>query len=199
MSSTTYVSAKKTGLANALNVSVSDVEITGFVIVTHPDRLPAAVRQLSRDSHVTVTTRFTVEIVGSKSAASLTAAIATMPDVIEAETNEAMAASDWSAETVITVAPTLTASSVGPAGSTAGVTTAPTPVPVVIGASMGAVAATGDPHLQNIFGERFDLMQAGRHLLVRSRGARAARSPCSAWRRRRRGSASCARTCISRS
>jgi len=173
MSSTTYVSAKKTGLANALNVSVSDVEITGFVITTHPDRRPAAVRQLSRDSHVTVTTSFTVEIVGSKSAASLTAAIVANADAIEAETNEAMAASDWSTEPVINVAPTLTAPSVGAAGSTAGVTTAPTPVPVVIGASMGAVAATGDPHLQNIFGERFDLMQAGRHLLVQiPRGAR---------------------------
>ncbi|CAK0849248.1 unnamed protein product [Prorocentrum cordatum] len=38
---------------------------------------------------------------------------------------------------------------------------------------MGAVAGTGDPHLQNILGERFDLMQAGRHVLVQiPRGAR---------------------------
>jgi hypothetical protein len=30
----------------------------------------------------------------------------------------------------------------------------------------GPVSGTGDPHLQNIIGERFDLMQAGRHVLV---------------------------------
>eukprot|EP00959_Pyramimonas_sp_CCMP1952_P297873 6231215-Pyramimonas_sp.AAC.1 len=35
------------------------------------------------------------------------------------------------------------------------------------GAGAGAsVAATGDPHLQNIFGERFDLMQPGKHVLI---------------------------------
>jgi hypothetical protein len=30
----------------------------------------------------------------------------------------------------------------------------------------GGVAATGDPHLQNVHGERFDLMKAGKHVLV---------------------------------
>merc|ERR1740121_1675181 len=29
-----------------------------------------------------------------------------------------------------------------------------------------AVAATGDPHLQNVYGERFDLMRPGRHVLI---------------------------------
>jgi len=28
------------------------------------------------------------------------------------------------------------------------------------------VAATGDPHLQNVHGERFDLMQPGKHVLI---------------------------------
>jgi len=28
------------------------------------------------------------------------------------------------------------------------------------------VAATGDPHLQNVYGERFDLMRPGKHVLV---------------------------------
>lgn len=28
------------------------------------------------------------------------------------------------------------------------------------------VSATGDPHLQNIFGQRFDIMQPGRHVLL---------------------------------
>merc|ERR1740121_1123974 len=36
-----------------------------------------------------------------------------------------------------------------------------------------AVAATGDPHLQNVYGERFDLMRPGRHVLIHvPRGAR---------------------------
>ena len=30
----------------------------------------------------------------------------------------------------------------------------------------GGVAATGDPHLQNIHGERFDLMKPGKHVLI---------------------------------
>jgi len=30
----------------------------------------------------------------------------------------------------------------------------------------GGVAATGDPHLQNVHGERFDLMKPGVHLLI---------------------------------
>jgi len=29
-----------------------------------------------------------------------------------------------------------------------------------------AASATGDPHLQNVHGQRFDLMQAGRHVLI---------------------------------
>jgi len=32
--------------------------------------------------------------------------------------------------------------------------------------SPGAIAATGDPHLQNIYGERFDVMKPGRHVLI---------------------------------
>ena len=31
---------------------------------------------------------------------------------------------------------------------------------------MGGVAATGDPHLQNVHGERFDLMKPGKHVLL---------------------------------
>jgi hypothetical protein len=33
-------------------------------------------------------------------------------------------------------------------------------------AGAGGVAATGDPHLQNIHGERFDLMKPGNHVLI---------------------------------
>ncbi|CAK0911642.1 unnamed protein product [Prorocentrum cordatum] len=38
----------------------------------------------------------------------------------------------------------------------------PTPLPT----SSGDITATGDPHLKNVFGERFDLMMPGRHVLI---------------------------------
>ncbi len=34
------------------------------------------------------------------------------------------------------------------------------------GGAAGGVAATGDPHLQNVHGERFDLMKPGKHVLI---------------------------------
>jgi len=172
MHSAPYVAAKKTGLAAALNVTASDVNITGFTITDLSDR---RFTPLARQSSalVSVTTSFTVAIAGMNSADSLSAALAAAGNATEAETNAALAAADWSGEPVLTAPPVLSGTAMGAAASTAGVTSAPTPVPVVIGASMGAVAGTGDPHLQNIYGERFDLMQAGRHVLVHiPRGAR---------------------------
>jgi len=41
----------------------------------------------------------------------------------------------------------------------------PSPAPGAGGAGAGA-SAVGDPHLQNIHGERFDLMKAGKHVLI---------------------------------
>jgi hypothetical protein len=35
-----------------------------------------------------------------------------------------------------------------------------------MGAAGAGVAATGDPHLQNVHGERFDLMKPGKHVLI---------------------------------
>eukprot|EP00959_Pyramimonas_sp_CCMP1952_P366346 7672770-Pyramimonas_sp.AAC.1 len=34
------------------------------------------------------------------------------------------------------------------------------------GGAGGAVAATGDSHLQNVLGQRFDLMKPGKHVLI---------------------------------
>jgi len=52
-------------------------------------------------------------------------------------------------------------------------TTAPTPSQTP-SPTPGAPAAVGDPHLQNIHGERFDLMQPGKHILINiPRGERA--------------------------
>jgi hypothetical protein len=45
----------------------------------------------------------------------------------------------------------------GPTGPTGGGAAAP---------ASGAISATGDPHLQNVHGERFDLMKPGRHVLI---------------------------------
>jgi len=45
--------------------------------------------------------------------------------------------------------------------TTDAITTAPTPAP-----APGPISAVGDPHLQNVHGERFDLMKPGKHVLI---------------------------------
>merc|ERR1719437_236083 len=42
----------------------------------------------------------------------------------------------------------------------------PTFPPAPNSGGAGGVAATGDPHLQNVHGERFDLMKPGKHVLI---------------------------------
>jgi hypothetical protein len=55
----------------------------------------------------------------------------------------------------------------------AGPTPSPTPSPTQAVQASGA-SAVGDPHLQNVHGERFDLMMPGRHVLIDiPRGGRA--------------------------
>jgi len=50
--------------------------------------------------------------------------------------------------------------------SAAPLTTTPPPTPPMsTGASSGA-SAVGDPHLQNVYGQRFDLMKEGKHVLI---------------------------------
>jgi hypothetical protein len=61
-------------------------------------------------------------------------------------------------------------------GGNAQATPSPTPPPVTPAAggaagptgtaSGAAVSATGDPHLQNVHGQRFDLMKPGQHVLI---------------------------------
>ncbi|CAK0875602.1 unnamed protein product, partial [Prorocentrum cordatum] len=79
-----------------------------------------------------------------------------------------------------TLSPTLSPTTPSPTPSppTLSPTTSPTPSPTLSPTTPSptptgaAVAATGDPHLQNIFGQRFDLMRAGRHVLIQiPRGA----------------------------
>jgi len=43
---------------------------------------------------------------------------------------------------------------------------APTPVPTLPPAPDTGGAAVGDPHLRNVYGDRFDLMKPGKHLLI---------------------------------
>jgi len=74
--------------------------------------------------------------------------------------------------------PAVTGFSVRPDGSVCGATTseptasptaAPTssPAPAAApAAAPGGASATGDPHLQNVLGQRFDLMKPGKHVLV---------------------------------
>jgi len=56
-----------------------------------------------------------------------------------------------------------TASAPSPTPSPPGSTPVPTPV---LHSATGTAAAVGDPHLQNIHGERFDVMQPGKHILL---------------------------------
>ncbi|CAK0802474.1 unnamed protein product [Prorocentrum cordatum] len=51
-----------------------------------------------------------------------------------------------------------------PAGPTSSPTPSPTPAPTV--APTNSASATGDPHLTNVHGQKFDLMKPGKHVLI---------------------------------
>jgi hypothetical protein len=119
MLSTVYTAAKATGLSAALSVPVSDITMTGFTVGAR--RLSAAVRQLS--DAVSVTTSFTVQVADEGVASDLSTTIVGAADAIKTETDSAMASADWSGESVITAAPTLTTPDV----ATPVVIVAPTP------------------------------------------------------------------------
>ncbi|CAK0855160.1 unnamed protein product [Prorocentrum cordatum] len=99
MASAVYVDAKAAGLAGALNVAVYQVEIMGFIVNLVARRLTAA-------STVSITTLFSITVDESAGEAFITL-IEGAADEIVTYTNNAMAAADWSSETVITSAPTL--------------------------------------------------------------------------------------------
>jgi len=47
----------------------------------------------------------------------------------------------------------------------------------MVGPGFGPLSATGDPHLTNVYGERFDLMKPGNHVLIQiPRGQRVEKS-----------------------
>jgi hypothetical protein len=106
ISSTPYVSAKKKGLANAVNVSEGLVDITGFSLTSITRRLSSAAgRGLS--ATFSVTTAFTVLVASADAAQALTTTIAGAAEAIKTQTTIAMNAADWSGESVLTVAPVL--------------------------------------------------------------------------------------------
>jgi hypothetical protein len=104
MNSTVYEAAKATGLSVALSVPVSDITITGFTV--NDRRLSAASRELLVT--VSVTTRFTVQVADASAAEALSTSIEGAADAIKTQTNIAMSSADWSDESVITAAPTMT-------------------------------------------------------------------------------------------
>jgi hypothetical protein len=104
MNSTVYKAAKATGLSVALSVPVSDVTITGFTVDAR--RLSAADPDLSVT--VSVTTSFTVQVADASVAEVLSTTIAGAAEAIKTQTNIAMSDADWSDESVITAAPTIT-------------------------------------------------------------------------------------------
>merc|ERR1719476_1025363 len=68
--------------------------------------------------------------------------------------------------TVPTPAPTAAPTAAPTPSPTAAPTAAPTPSPTAYPTVSSPVSAKGDPHLQNIGGQRFDLMKPGKHVLV---------------------------------
>jgi hypothetical protein len=169
MSSTVYKTAKNDGLAAGLSVPASDITITGFTLGVR--RLHAATGQLSgfeevelTDGTVLVKTSFEVEVADISAATALSAKIVGASSAVKAHTDSAMAAADWSGEPVIAVAPTLTAM-VMATPQTVMTTPAPTPEPPLAppnsGPNSGPVSGVGDPHLTNMYGERFDVYSAG--------------------------------------
>lgn len=179
MSSVAYKNAKKAGLAAALAVPVSDITITGFTLGVDDDddeddrRLPTAVHEFS--GTVSVKTTFTVQVDDSSTAAAVSTAIsgASTATAIKDETDTAMATADWSSESVITAAPTIADPIVTAPVMVSALSPTPSPTPSPTFA-INPIAATGDPHLRNLYGERFDLMQPGNHVLVNiPRGERA--------------------------
>lgn len=104
MASTVYMTAKQTGLATALGVAPAKVTIDGFVISSR--RLADKGRRLASK---TVVTSYTVEVTATTLAAKQTLVQSTtIAATIQSETATAMSAADWSAEPVLTAAPTVT-------------------------------------------------------------------------------------------
>jgi len=153
-----------------------------------PRQLQPVVRQLT--GTVSVTTSFKVVVADISAGTALAATMAGASAAISAHTDSAMAAADWSDESVVTAAPTMTAPVMGDPIVNEAPTASPTSPP--IGGSAQAAGdefqvptasptspptgesaqATGDPHLANVLGQRFDLHKEGLHTLVRiPRGA----------------------------
>jgi hypothetical protein len=105
MSSAVYVIATKIGLSDALSVPFSDVSITDFTVDAR--RLSAAVRQLSDGVSHTVTIAFAVLVSDQSAGGDLSTMIEGAADDIEHHMNIAMAAADWSGDSVINAAPTM--------------------------------------------------------------------------------------------
>ncbi|CAK0906115.1 unnamed protein product [Prorocentrum cordatum] len=139
MSSIVYTTAKKTGLAAAVSVLASDITITYFAVGAR--RLSTAVRQLT--GTVTVKTSFRIKVADVSTAATLSTRIAGASAAIKAQTNSAMAAADWSGESVITVAPTMTDPVVANPSVVVGFST---PAPTPAGSSSAGSAVTCAKH-----------------------------------------------------
>jgi len=171
MASTVYKAAKKEGLASALSVPASDITITGFTLGVR--RLHVATGQLLgfdevelTDGAVLVLTSFEVEAADISTATALSTTIAGASSAVKVHTDNAMAVADWSGEPLIVTAPSMTA--VVMASPTVVVPTpAPTPeLPPNSGPNIGPVSGVGDPHLTNMYGERFDVYGTGVIILL---------------------------------
>jgi len=185
MSSIAYTTAKKNGLVAALSVPASDIAITGFTLGVR--RLHAAAGLTSgfegeiadisgSDGTVLVKTSSEVDVADISTATALSTTILEASAVVKAETDSAMASADWSVEPVIVTAPMLTAvvmatptvlvSTPAPTlAQTPGPTQAPTPASTQA-PNILPVSGVGDPHLTNMYGERFDVYGTGVIILL---------------------------------
>jgi len=115
----TYKAAKRSGLAEALNVASTNIVITGFEVNNGTRRLSN--RKLATSS-IQVKTSFVIQVADATAAKTMTTTISRASSTIRRHTNVAMAAADWSRDSVISVPPTMKTTptiKVQPAGSTA--------------------------------------------------------------------------------
>jgi len=192
MASPTYIFVKKTGVASALNaldtdhaVTLSDITITGCSVNAANVLQQYVNARVAAGSTVqySVSTSGTIQVVGESEAKALSNTIKGTGTAakISSQTNSAAAVADWSGDQLFNnVSPTrrdqgfvedvvdgqaLVIEALTPAPTTA--PTAPPTASPTAPSTGGSAQATGDPHLANVLGQRFDLRKEGWHTLVR--------------------------------
>jgi len=104
--SSTYKSAKREGLGQALQLPASKITISGFEIGGSSGGRRLSSRRLAT-SGVSVKTNFKVQVADAAAASAMSASIAKAGPSIKLQTDAAMAKADWSKDSVIAAPPTM--------------------------------------------------------------------------------------------